>query len=110
MSVIPGKKPPTGVSSMDGLIRSRMRLKRTQPLRQVVVHEHRRDQWPECIEGVVSTRELGVDEVDLPPVRLERDAGGLEMLPEAAEVSVDGLLLARLGAHLGEIHEVELDD
>ena len=46
------------------------------PLRQVVVHEHRGDQRPERIEVVVAPHELGVDEVDLSPVRLERDARG----------------------------------
>ena len=33
--------------------------------------------------------ERGVDEVDLAPVRLEGDAGGLEVLPQAAQVRVD---------------------
>jgi len=44
----------------------------------VIVHEHRGDQGRELIEPVVSLHERGVDEVDLPPVRFERYAGGFE--------------------------------
>jgi hypothetical protein len=61
-----------------------MRLDRPESVREVAVHEHRGDQCPERAEAVVSPGALGIDEVDLPPLRLERNADAREMFPEAA--------------------------
>src|SRR3954447_14049097 len=112
MSGRPGNVLPAAVSSMfrSPPRRGSARLERPDPFRQVVVDEHRRNMWPESVEPVVAKHELRVDEVDLAPVRLERHARSLQVLPEATEMRVDRLLLPRLGAHLGEVHEVELHD
>ena len=54
--------------------------------------------------------EFIIHEVNLAPMRFERDAGLHEIIPQAVQVHVDRLFLGRSLGDVGEIHEIEFDD
>ena len=54
--------------------------------------------------------EIMIHEVDFSPMGFERDPNLGQIVPQAAQVSVDRVFFLRCLAHVRQIHEVEFDD